>query len=169
MIQAIFFYIFAASAVVMALVVVSARNPIYSAAALIGCLLSVACIFVLQSAHLLALLQVLVYAGAIMVLVLFVLMLLNLSRDELGRRRITVRRVTGVYLVGALVTLMTIRFTKHLWAPAVSLEPGFGTIEEVGKILYTKYLLPFEMVSLLLLAAIIGAVVLTRKEKGDGR
>jgi len=169
MIQAIFFYIFAASAVVMALLVVSAKNPIYSAAALIGCLLSVASIFVLQSAHLLALLQVLVYAGAIMVLILFVLMLLNLSPRELGERRITLRRVTGVYLIGTLVTLMMIRFTKHLWAPASSLEPGFGTIEEVGKILYTTYLLPFEMVSLLLLAAIIGAVVLTRKEKGDGQ
>ena len=169
MIQAIFFYIFAASAVVMALMVVSARNPVYSAAALIGCLLSVASIFVLQSAHLVALLQVLVYAGAIMVLILFVLMLLNLSPQELGERRITVRRVTGVYLIGALVTLMMIRFTKHLWAPATSLEPDFGTIEAVGKVLYTQYLLPFEMVSLLLLAAIIGAVVLTRKEKGDGQ
>lgn len=168
MIQAIFFYVFAASALVMALLVVSANNPIYSATALIGCLISVACIFALQSAHLLALLQVLVYAGAIMVLILFVLMLLNLSPSELGKRRVTALKVTGGYLVAALATLLTIRFTRHPWAPASAPDPGFGTIEEVGEILFTKYLLPFEMVSFLLLAAIIGAVVLTRKGKGDG-
>ena len=169
MIQAIFFYGFAASAVAMALLVVSARNPVYSAMALIGCLLSVASIFALQSAHLLALLQVLVYAGAIMVLILFVLMLLNLSPQELGERRVTVRRVAGAYLVGVVGTILMIRFSKHHWAPPSELDPDFGTIEAVGTVLYTKYLLPFEMVSLLLLAAIIGAVVLTRKEKGDGQ
>jgi len=169
MIQAIFFYVCATSAVSMALLVVSAKNPVYSATALIGCLLSVAGIFAIHSAHLMALLQVLVYAGAIMVLILFVIMLLNLSPRELGERRISVRKVTAAYLIGAVATLMIVRFTKHTWAPTCSLGPEFGTIEEVGSVLYTKYLLPFEMVSLLLLAAIIGAVVLTRKEKGDGQ
>jgi NADH-quinone oxidoreductase subunit J len=169
MIQAIFFYIFASIAVAMALLVVSAKNPMRSALALTGCLLSVACIFALQSAHLMAILQVAVYAGAIMVFILFVLMLLNLSPQELGERRITVRRVTGAYLIGTIATLLTVRLTRHLWAPAPALEPHFGTFRGVGEVLYTKYLLPFEMVSLLLLAAIIGAVVLTRKEKGDGQ
>lgn len=168
MIQSIFFYVFAASAVVMAFLVVSAKNPIYSATALIGCLLSVACIFALQSAHLLALLQVLVYAGAIMVLILFVLMLLNLSERELGERRVTALKVAGAYLIGAFATLLIVRFAGHLWAPAISLDPDFGTIETVGTVLFTEYLLPFEMVSLILLAAIIGAVVLTRRQKGDG-
>ena len=169
MIQAIFFYIFAGIAVTMALLVVSARNPMRSALALTGCLLSVACIFALQSAHLMAILQVLVYAGAIMVFILFVLMLLNLSPEELGERRVTVRRVTGAYLIGAVATILMIRVTKHVWAPSMDLDPDFGTLEAVGAVLYTKYLLPFEMVSLLLLAAIIGAVVLTRKQKGDGQ
>jgi len=169
MIPAIFFYIFAASAVVMAIVVVSARNPVYSATALIGCLLSVAGIFALRSAHLLALLQVLVYAGAIMVLILFVIMLLNLAPEELGKRQILLRKVTGAYLLGAVGTLMIVRFAKHVWSPISEIDPGFGTIEEVGEVLFTEYLLPFEMVSLLLLAAIIGAVVLTRREKGEGR
>ena len=169
MIQAIFFYIFAGIAVTMALLVVSARNPMRSALALTGCLLSVACIFALQSAHLMAILQVLVYAGAIMVFILFVLMLLNLSPEELGERRVTVRRVTGAYLIGAVATILMIRVTKHVWVPSMDLDPDFGTLEAVGAVLYTKYLLPFEMVSLLLLAAIIGAVVLTRKQKGDGQ
>ncbi|MGW8322433.1 MAG: NADH-quinone oxidoreductase subunit J family protein [Thermodesulfobacteriota bacterium] len=170
MIQAIFFYVFAASAVFLALAVVSARNPVYSAMALIGCLLSVASIFALQSAHLLALLQVLVYAGAIMFLILFVIMLLNLSPRELGERRVTVRRVTGAYLIGAVATILMIRVAKHHWASSpADLGTSFGTVKEVGTVLYTRYLLPFEMVSLLLLAAIIGAVVLTRKEEGDGQ
>lgn len=169
MTQAIFFYIFAGIAVTMALLVVSARNPIRSALALTGCLLSVACIFALQSAHLMAILQVLVYAGAVMVFILFVLMLLNLSPAELGERRVSVRRVTGAYLIGAVATVLMVRMTRHVWAPSISPDPDFGTVKEVGAILYTKYLLPFEMVSLLLLAAIIGAVVLTRKQKGDGQ
>jgi NADH-quinone oxidoreductase subunit J len=168
MIPAIFFYIFAATAIVMAVLVVSARNPIYSATALIGSLLAVAGIFALNSAHLMALLQVLVYAGAIMVLILFVIMMLNLSPEELGKRRITVQRVAGAYFLGAIATLMIVRFARHSWTPPYEVDPGFGTIEEVGEILFTEYLLPFEMVSLLLLAAIIGAVVLTRREKGGG-
>ena len=168
MIPAIFFYIFAATAVVMAVLVVSARNPIYSATALIGALLAVAGIFALHSAHLMALLQILVYAGAIMVLILFVIMMLNLSPEELGKRRITVRRVAGAYFLGAIATLMIVRFAKHSWTPTREVDPGYGTLEEVGEVLFTEYLLPFEMVSLLLLAAIIGAVVLTRQEKGGG-
>ena len=115
MIQAIFFYIFASVAVVTALLVVSAKSPMRSALALTGCLLSVACIFALQSAHLMALLQVLVYAGAIMVLILFVIMLLNLSPRELGDRRIGVLRVTATYLIEATVAVLIIRLPKHLW------------------------------------------------------
>ena len=168
MIPAIFFYIFAATAVVMALLVVSARNPIYSATALIGTLLAVAGIFALDSAHLMALLQILVYAGAIMVLIVYVIMLLNLSPDELGKPTNGVRRVAGAYLLGAVATLTIVRFVKHVWPPTVEVDPGYGTLETVGTLLFTKYLLPFEMVSLLLLAAIIGAVVLTRREKGGG-
>jgi NADH-quinone oxidoreductase subunit J len=168
MIVAIFFYILAATAVVMALLVVSSRNPVYSATALIGCLLAVAGIFALDSAHLMALLQVLVYAGAIMVLILFVIMILNLSPEEWGRPTVSARRVAGAYLLGALATLTIIRFVKHVWPPMVEVDPDYGTLETVGTLLFTKYLLPFEMVSLLLLAAIIGAVVLTRREKGGG-
>jgi NADH-quinone oxidoreductase subunit J len=169
MIPAIFFYICAVSAVVMAILVVSARSPMYSAMALVACLLSVAGVFAVHSAHFLALLQVLVYAGAIMVLILFVIMLLNLSPRELGQRQVTPRRVTGAYLLAAVGTLLIVRFARYLLTPTSEIDPGFGTIEEVGKALFTEYLLPFEMVSVLLLGAIIGAVVLTRREKGDGR
>lgn len=170
MTQVILFYICASSAVVMAIAVVSARNPLYSAMALIACLLSVAGVFTIHSAHLMALLQVLFYAGAIMALILLVIMLLNHSPEELGQRKISLRRVTGAYLLGVIGTMMIVRLSRHLWAPTVAVAPGFGTIEGVREVLFTKYLLPFTMVSLILLAAIIGAVVLTRRERQvDGR
>jgi len=168
MIPAIFFYILAASTVVFALGVISFGSPMYSALCLIGCLFSIAGIFALQSAQLLAVLQVLVYAGAIMVLLLFVIMLLNLSPRELGPARVTRRKVLGSYVLAATGILLLTRLPGHGEPPAPGLGNDFGSIETVGYALYTEYLLPFEMVSLLLLAAIIGAVLLTRKSKGGG-
>jgi NADH-quinone oxidoreductase subunit J len=168
MIPAIIFYILAATAVVLALGVISFGSPIYSALCLIGCLFTVACIFALQSAQLLAILQILVYAGAIMVMVLFVLMILNLSPRELGTAKITRRKVLGAYVLAATGIVLLIRLSGHWFPEAPEVDSLFGSIENVGMVLFTEYLLPFEMVSVLLLAAIIGAVVLTRKSKGDG-
>lgn len=168
MILAILFYLFAAAAVVFAVGVIWARNPIYSALSLIGCLFAVAAIFALQSAQLMAILQILVYAGAIMVLILFVIMLLNLTPGEIGKAKVNSRKVMGAYLMATTGILLIVRLTEHLLPKAPMLPARFGSIESVGAILYSKYLLPFEMVSILLLAAIIGAVILTRKTKGDG-
>ncbi len=167
MIPEIFFYVLAATAVLLALAVISARNPVYSAVALVGCLLSVAGIFALNSAHFLALLQILVYAGAIMVLILFVIMLLNLTPEELGGARIRLFKVAGAFFLSVLGALLIVRLGRYLLPAPKGAGACFGTIEAVGKVLYRNYLLPFEMVSLLLLAAILGAVVLTRKEKKE--
>jgi NADH-quinone oxidoreductase subunit J len=154
--------------VVLALGVISFGNPLYSALCLIGCLFSVAWIFALQSAQLLAILQVLVYAGAIMVMVLFVIMILNLSPQELGGAKVNRRKVFGAYLLAATGVLLLLRLSEY-WFPEVpQVDALFGSIENVGMVLFTEYLLPFEMVSVLLLAAIIGVVVLTRNSKGDG-
>ena len=168
MITAIFFYIFAATTVVFALGVVSFRNPIYSALSLIGCLLTVAAIFAIQSAQLLFALQIIVYAGGIMMLIIFVIMLLNLDPHELGIGSVNARKVFGLYLMGVTGILLLVRLSTHLWPANAKVDNDFGSVKEVGRVLYTEYLLPFEMISLLLLAAIIGAVVLTRKPKGDG-
>jgi len=167
MIPAIFFYILAATAVVLALGVISFGSPLYSALCLIGCIFTVAWIFALQSAPLLAILQILVYAGAIMVMVLIVIMILNLSPRELGSAKVNRRKIFGAYILAATGILLLIRLSEH-WFPEVpKVDRLFGSIENVGMVLFTEYLLPFEMVSVLLLAAIIGAVVLTRKSKGD--
>jgi len=131
MIAAIFFYIFAATAVVMALLVVSARNPIYSATALIGTLLAVAGIFALDSAHLMALLQILVYAGAIMVLILFVIMLLNLGTE--ARKRYT-HGIVWSALASLLVLFNVIYFLKRGRVTGAEGDLTAFQVESVGHV-----------------------------------
>lgn len=165
MIEESVFYILAVTSVACALGVVAARSPIYSAVSLVACLFAAAGIYALLAAHLLAILQILVYAGAIVVLILFVIMLLNLSREELGRPVINLRKVAATFAVAAIVALVTGGLAASAVPAKRVVGPMFGSIEGVGRVLFTEYLLPFEIVSILLLAAIIGAVVIARKEK----
>ncbi len=161
--DAILFYCFAALAVVSALVVIGQRNPIYSALALIVTLCSLSAIFGLLGSPFIAVLQVIVYAGAIMVLFLFVLMLLNVKREQDAPVR-SGRTLRGVAL--ALVTLLVLQ------AGAVLLrsEPGSlasfdASTREMAKVLFSAhYLYVFEATSVLILAALVGAIVLAKKE-----
>jgi NADH-quinone oxidoreductase subunit J len=163
--QQVLFYVLAGLAVLSALAVVTLRHPIHSAFALIATLFFLAGIFVLLDAHFVAAIQVIVYAGAVMVLFTFVIMLLNLSPEELGPGRITGSKILGVVLLGfaayAIVHAFAVRGPAP--APPATLPPSFGGIENVGRLLFTKYLFPFEIVSVLLLAAVVGAVVLAKK------
>lgn len=147
------------------------RNPLHAALALLATLAFVAGIFVLLSAHLLAVLQVLVYVGAVMVLFTFVVLLLNLRREEFIGAHITPWKVVGVGAIAVFVTksLAAISVASEGMKPAdlASLE-GYGGMEAVGRALLTTYLLPFELASILLLVAILGAVVIARREKGGG-
>ena len=97
-----------------------------------------------------------------MVLILFVLMLLNLSQSELGVAVLNRRKVFGAFFLSAVAVLLIVRLSTRWWAGAPNVGDNFGSIEEVGKVLYTRYLLPFEITSILLLVAMIGAIVLTR-------
>ncbi|NOZ01296.1 MAG: NADH-quinone oxidoreductase subunit J [Deltaproteobacteria bacterium] len=147
------------------------RNPLHAALALLVSFFFVAGIFVMLSAHLVAVLQILVYAGAVMVLFVFVVMLLNLKKDELKGARWTPWKVFGV---GAGLVM----FTKLALAVVVVTEgetpvnlaaegfTGYGGIHDVGAALVTTYLLPFELTSILLLVAIIGAVLVARRQTG---
>lgn len=159
-----FFYLFAGLAVFSALLVISFRNTLSSAVSLVVTLFAVACLFALMGAHLLAALQVLVYAGAVMVLFVFVIMLLNLGREELLKIRMSFPAVIGILLGGYLTILLVLRlgFLSHPLPP--SPDKGYGTIQTVGRLLFTDYMIPFELTSVLLLIAIVGAVVLTKKE-----
>ena len=162
--EALFFWIFGGLAAVLAVLVVGLRNPIHGAMALIGNLFCVAALFVLLDAHFLAAIQVLVYAGAIMVLFVFVVMLLNLSDRELGEPRFTAGKVAGAGLI-VFAALQILGHLANLGPSTMGEVPAtYGTIESIGRLLFTRYLLPFEVASVLLLAAILGAVAIAKKK-----
>ncbi|HTD69431.1 MAG TPA: NADH-quinone oxidoreductase subunit J [Gemmatimonadales bacterium] len=165
----IIFWAFAGLAVVSALSCITRRSPVASALWLVVTLFSLAALFVLLDAQFIAVLQVLVYAGAIMVLFLFVIMLLNLGRPGPTDLKGPVGLGVGVLLAGLLlVQLLALRQA----APGLALAPGAvaraaaeqGMVPAVARPLFGAYLVPFEITSILLLAAIVGAVVLAKRK-----
>ena len=161
--DAILFYVFAAVAVASAVVVIAQRNPVYSAFALIVTLCSLSVVFALLGSPFIAVLQVIVYAGAIMVLFLFVLMLLNVKREEdaPGRGGRTLR---GIAL--ALVTLLVLQAGAVLLRPSPGPAAPFdASTRAMATVLFSPHFLyAFEATSILILAALVGAVALARKE-----
>ncbi len=166
MLPTILFYIFAFAAVVCGFLVVLnpfSRNPVTSAMFLVLTIVWLAGLFVLLQAFFLAAVQVLVYAGAVMVLFLFVIMLLDLRAEE--RRKIQVFSIAaGVIAVGAIlfVLMQTLLHTPLAAGSETPLVQG-GT-RELGTLLFSRYLLPFEIVSLLLLVGMIGVILLSKKD-----
>ena len=161
----ILFLIFAIIAVVSAVNVVVQTHPISSAVSLIGVMGSLAVLYLLLGAEFIAAAQVIVYAGAVLVLFIFVILLLN-AGAETKRGRSFMVQLLGVPLLIALLGLLAF-FVSRLFPRGVSVRfGGFtgGTAQAVGKALFTTYLLPFEVTSLLILIAILGAIVLARKE-----
>ena len=165
MTQDILFYVFAALTLLCGLLVIAnpfSRNPVTSAMFLVLTIVSLAGRFVLLHAFFLAAVQVLVYAGAVMVLFLFVIMLLNLKEEE--RRKVKALWVAaGLLCVGAILVLFLYSMISVRLAvdPAPTLDGG--TIP-LGKLLFSQYLLPFEIVSILLLVAMVGVVLLSKKD-----
>ena len=164
--ELLIFYPIAGLCVALAFGVIFNTSPVGSAMCLIGMMLGLACIFVLLQAHFMAILQIIIYAGAIMVLFMFVIMLLNLkqaaSDDWVARdKNRFISILTGVLAVGILYKIVDITFLADLNSPS-ELPDTFGTVATVGESLFTDFVLPFEVASLLLLAAMIGAVVLAK-------
>jgi len=164
--------ILAALAVGSGLAVILIRNPIYCALSLVVNFFLLAVMYLLLRAEFLAAIQVIVYAGAIMVLFIFVIMLLNLGGEE-TRDKLRVLRplafLLGLVLLVEVVAALRYRaYTVEnppLSFPLVSAPPAVtGGVREFGRLLFTDYLLPFEITSVLLLIAIVGAVALGRKE-----
>jgi NADH-quinone oxidoreductase subunit J len=158
-------------ALVGALGVVLARNPVHSALMLILTLFSVAVLFVAQEAHFLAAVQVIVYAGAVVVLFLFVIMFLGVDRTEDIRREPLVAQRPLAFVVSMLVLLEVLLLARTQWATGASsvvgAASGPGTnIEKIASALFTRYLLAFEATSILLVIAVVGAVVLARRTPG---
>lgn len=165
--EAIFFYIFALGAVAGSAGVLFCRQPINSALSLVTSFFFLAGIYILLNAEFMAVLQILVYAGAIMVLFIFVLMLLNLRDDELGKSRISATKLLGlgsVAIITYVVASASAAFMTsgaQLFGPSVGSD--FGTVAPLGRQLVTTWVLPFEMAAVLLLTGIVGAVVVAKK------
>jgi NADH-quinone oxidoreductase subunit J len=164
-----------AAAIVLAgaLGVIVARNPVHSALMLVMTLFGVAVLFVAQEAHFLAAVQVIVYAGAIVVLFLFVIMLVGVDKVEnVQAEPLRGQRVAAIVLAAAVLG-QVLWLGGSAWtsgSPSVagsSLGPG-SNVEKLARSIFTRYLLPFEATSVLLVVAVVGAVVLARRpEKGD--
>lgn len=163
--EPLLFYIFAATIVITIIMMIFQTNPVASAIYLVISFFGLAVLFVLLSATFVAVLQVLVYAGAIMVLFTFVIMLLNLHKKDLVYDKISWRKIAVVFVGVFFLGFLAFYFIKIPVYPFAPLEEGFGSVEGVGKLLFTKYLIPFELTSILLLVAIIGAVMLGKREE----
>lgn len=165
--EMILFFIFGAVSLIGAIAVISFRHPIYSALSLIVTFFSQAGLFVLLGAHFVAAVQVIVYAGAIMVLFLFVIMLLNLG--TLSAKSALTGKLKGVVVVlGVLLAIQGV-YIAMTAGTGTALEDTQASTEavttyKIGELLFSKYLLPFEVTSLILLAALIGVIVLVKRE-----
>ena len=201
MVEAIAFYLFSGVMLTAALLVVFSRQPIYSVLSLLVAMFCLAALFVMLGAYFVAALQILLYAGAVLVLFLFVIMLLNLDKDALARLRPFTRRGVGTVIAILFVLQLIGLITRSAIGPSGAASPSHaaetpprsleyqpavqsserpfehpnvrstphqlgagqaGTVAQIGRLLFTKYLLPFELTSFLILAAIIGAVTLAR-------
>jgi len=168
----ILFYVFAALTLLCGVLVVAnpfSRNPVTSAMFLVLTIISMACLFVLLNAFFLAAVQIIVYAGAVMVLFVFVIMLMDLKEEE--RRKFKVFGVTaGLLSVGAIITIF-LKSIGHSTSSAslavpIAANPTIGESDThaLGMLLFTKYTLPFEVISVLLLVAMIGVITLSKKD-----
>ena len=166
MMTALLFLLFGGLALGCAVSMVAQRNPLYSAISLIGVFIALACLYLTLAAPFIAAVQVIVYAGAIMVLVVFVIMLLNVEEEE--RRPLRMRYLVpiAIALAGVLVaeaSFILFYVQTNPATPRSPLNTDVGLTAQIGTGLFTRYLLPFEITSILLLMAIVGAMSLARR------
>lgn len=178
MLQALAFYLFAGITLLSAVMVITARNPVHSVLFLILAFFNAAGLFVLLGAEFVAMILVIVYVGAVAVLFLFVVMMLDISFAEL--RKGAMQYVPMGVLIGGLL-LAELIFLFSAWqiapdaaagaaAPVAPLaEQGVNNTEMLGRFIYTDYVFPFQVSGLILLVAMIGAIVLTHRQRGDVR
>lgn len=165
--QQMFFGYFAIMMTVISLLVVTRRNPVHSVLWMLVLFVHMAGLYLFLNAEFLAAIQIIVYAGAIMVLYLFVIMLLNLRKEEKEfrlQKQWPVSAVVGVLFMAVLISVLgKITVIPELGEYSIEMIKEQGSLMTIGKVLYTQYLLPFEIASVLLLVAIVGAVVLAKK------
>ena len=158
---------FSAAAVATAIIMITRRNPIKSVLFLVVNFFCISAIYLFLRAQFIAIINVIVYAGAIMVLFLFVIMLLNLQDESKLTENITYKKITAVLLAILLFSIFAITTYFGFISKYPAMNPSaeqLGTIQNIGKELYTAYSFPFEVVSFILVAAIVGAIVLAKKK-----
>ncbi len=159
----ILFWILSAVALVSALLVITSKNPVYSVLSLIVTFFCISGHYILLNAQFLAIVNIIVYAGAIMVLFLFVIMLMNLNKDTEPQKNKWLK-LAGAVAGGTLLLVMVaaLRSTEEKMTQMGSGD--IGLIQNLGKVLFTDYVVPFEIASILFLSAMVGAVVIGKKE-----
>jgi len=158
------FYFIAFLTIISALFVVLNRNPVYSAVMLVFCFFSLAALYVLLEAYFVAVLEIIVYAGAIMVLFLFVIMLINVGKEIAATSIIVKAKVLPFVLVVLFsLNIILLILWRNEGLHQSNTISSVGSITAIGQALFTKYLLPFEIASLLLLVALIGTVYLAKR------
>jgi NADH-quinone oxidoreductase subunit J len=157
------FSVFAIAALVGAVTLVSARNPVYSAMGLLLTMVSMAVFYVLNNAHFVAAVQVIIYAGAVMTLFLFVIMLIGVDKEESREEQIPFQRPLVAVLAGGLI-LLVIFAARTAWVVRTAASVQQGTIENISDELFGTWMLPFQATILLLTIAAVGSVALARYE-----
>jgi NADH-quinone oxidoreductase subunit J len=162
--EQVVFWLLSILTVFFALWTVTRRNPVTAVMSLVGTFFCLAAIYATLSAHFLAILQVLVYAGAIMVLFIFVVMILN--REEVSPVSFRVGKILG--LLGGVYLFWKFLRVADLGIPVAGNVPeSYGTVGSIGDLLFTQFLYPFEAISLLLLVAIVGGVIVSRSHQKE--
>jgi NADH-quinone oxidoreductase subunit J len=171
--DALFFYALAAVTVIGALLVVSQKNPVYSVLSLILSFFGLAGLYVLLEAPFVAVVQIIIYAGAIMVLFLFTVMLLNVPREDAAEwdRSHPLYRPMALRIGAVLAVMLALELgwalsrTAGLGVGVADEHPAQSSVAELGRVLFTEYMFAFEVTSILIIASMVGAVVLARKRE----
>ncbi len=162
--MSITFYLVAILSIFFSLMVIFSRNPIHSVLYLIITFFTFTVHYILLNAQFLAIVNFIVYMGAIMVLFLFVLMLLNLDKESEPMKSNLVKVAGLVAGLCLLITLVGSMKSLHISDPVLLKDPDIGMVKNLGKVLFSEFLLPFEISSILLLTAMVGAVLIAKRE-----
>lgn len=168
--KTILFYIFAAVMVVAALRVITARNPVHAALFLVLAFFNAAGLWLLLQAEFLALMLIMVYVGAVMVLFLFVVMMLDINIEQMRKgfwSHLPVGGIVGVVMVAEMAMVLSGRYFGLENFPAQNLPADYSNTKELARVLFTDYVFPFELASVILLVAVIAAVMLTQRTRKD--
>lgn len=167
-----FFLLFASAAIVCAVLVVTLKNPVHCALFLMACFLQVAALFILLRVPFLAAIQVFIYVGAVMVLFVFAVLLLDMEKvltDTAPKQNSKRNKDVAIFTLVLIAIEMVFIFASSVFSDVSKLKDVEVTIEPLAKFLFTRFLFPFEVVSIILLVAIVAAIVMAKDDSGDGK